>query len=148
MKHLSVVCLTIMLLSCALSTNAQTSKRYSWVKIAKFFSIAPEYDDPQCDDCYIKVFFNSNGRATDVVHYENGRRTDSNELRYIGNESGCDVYEVLGKFGTGTHSGIHYYIGEYRVNKVHYSFVLDGMFTTDGHFTDIPAFAFIYELMD
>lgn len=27
---------------------------------------------------------------------------------------------------------------------VHYQFVLDGLYSTDGHFTDTPSFAFKY----
>ena len=68
----------------------------------------------------------------------------TDKIRYIGKENGSNVYEVLGRFGTGTHSAQHYFINYNNVLMVHYQFVLDGLYSTDGHFTNTPSFAFKY----
>lgn len=128
----------------AISVNAQTTKTYYWESVIKLFTGTPEFEEPECDDCGIKVFYNSSGKVFKICFFEDGELKSTDKVRYIGSEDGSSVYEVLGKFGTGTHSAQHYYINKKNVLKVHYQFVLDGPYSSDGHFTDTPAFVFKY----
>lgn len=128
----------------AVNACAQSTRIYYWESVIKLYTGAPEIEEAECDDCNIKVYYNSQGKATKVTYFEGGKLTRTDKIRYIGKEDGNSVYEVLGRFGTGTHSAQHYYINNKSVLKVHYQFVLDGTYSSEGHFTDTPGFIFKY----
>lgn len=141
MRRILIIILSVL---AVVTVCAQSTRTYYWESNIKFFTGVPEIEEAECDDCGIKVYYNSQGKATKVTYFENGEMMNTDKIRYIGKENGSNVYEVLGRFGTGTRSAQHYFINNNNVLKVHYQFVLDGPYSTDGHFTDTPSFAFKY----
>lgn len=141
MRRILIIILSVL---SVVTVCAQSTRTYYWEPNIKFFTDVPEIEEAECDDCGFKVYYNSQGKTTKVTHFENGKLMSTDKIRYIGKENGSNVYEVLGRFGTGTHSAQHYFINNNNVLMVHYQFVLDGLYSTDGHFTDTPFFAFKY----
>lgn len=129
----------------ALSTNAQTTKTFYWTSIIKLFTASPEFSEAHCENCGIKLHYNSSGKLFKVTHFEHGELTTTDEVRFVGYEDGFPMYEVLGMFGTGTHSYMHYLIKDKSVLLIHYELVPNNRSSTGGfYYTDKPSYIFEY----